>query len=122
MIHDIRGRIFQFRRPERIIEPGCHPLLLWHNNNPVGTVQIDSLPQEVAALRLVAIDTPWQACGHGRALLQYAENFVRDLGCNTAVVYSTLEAVGFYLNFGYAEEDWDDTYLSGFIQMLKKLG
>lgn len=119
--HKIRRNVFQVRRPEEITEPSCHPLLLWHEDKPIGAVQIDSLPNQAAALRLVAIDTPWQACGHGRALLRHAEDFVKDLGCRKAVVYATPEAAGFYAGAGYAEEDWDDTYMSGVVQMLKTL-
>ena len=119
--HQIRRNAFQLRRPEEVNDPNCHPLLLWHQDKPIGAIQIDSLPNQAAALRLVAIDTPWQACGHGRAMLRHAEVFVKDLGCRRAVVYATPEAAGFYSSAGYAEEDWDDTYLSGIVQMLKML-
>lgn len=119
--HSIRRNVFQLRRPDEFTEPGCHPLLLWHGDKPIGAIQIDNLSNQAAALRLVAIDTPWQACGHGRALLRHAEDFAKDLGCRKAVVYATPEAAGFYACAGYAEEDWDDTYLSGIVQMLKEL-
>lgn len=119
--HAIRGKVFHFRRPEEPTDPGCHPLLLWHQEQPIGTIQIESLPNQAAALRLVAIDSPFQACGHGRQLLEEAEAFVRRLGCRRAVVYATPEAAGFYSSAGYAEEDWDDTYQSGIVQMMKQL-
>ncbi|HYZ23089.1 MAG TPA: GNAT family N-acetyltransferase [Rhodopila sp.] len=119
--HKIRGDAFQLRRPEEISDPNCHPLLLWHEDRPVGAIQIDNLANQAAALRLVAIDPPWQACGHGRALLEQAESYVKDLGCRKAVVYATPEAAGFYSSAGYAEEDWDDTCLGGIVQMLKVL-
>jgi len=119
--HAIRRHVFNLCRPDETTETSCHPLLLWLEDKPIGAIQVDNLPNAAAALRLVAIDPAWQACGHGRALLGHAESFARDLGCRKTVVYSTPEAAGFYAQAGYAEEDWDDTCLGGIVQMLKVL-
>ena len=78
------------------ISPDCHPLLLWLEDQPIGAIQVDDLRNAAAALRLVAIDPALQGGGHGRAMLERAEQFVRDLGCRKAVVYATPEAAGFY--------------------------
>jgi GNAT superfamily N-acetyltransferase len=74
-----------------------------------------------AALRLVAIDPAFQGGGHGRVMLERAEQFVRGLGCRKAVVYATPEAAGFYQTAGYDEEDWDEVCMGGIVQMLKML-
>jgi GNAT superfamily N-acetyltransferase len=104
------------------LAPDHHPHLLWLDTQPIGTIRVDRVPPDRAAMRLVAIDPACQGQGHGRALLQLAEEFARRLGCGKAVVYATPEAAGFYSKVGYAEEDWDDVYVSGIVQMAKPLG
>ena len=101
--------------------PGHYPLLLTLDQQPVGTIRVDSLNDSDAALRLVAIDPARQGEGHGRALLREAEAFARDIGCRRAVVYATPEAAGFYAAAGYAEDDFDDNYFGGIVQMVKPL-
>jgi GNAT superfamily N-acetyltransferase len=117
----IRRQVFNLPRRDGAIDATTHPLLLWLEDQPIGAIQVEDLRNAAAALRLVAIDPAWQARGHGRALLDHAEKFARDLGCSKAVVYATPEAAGFYANAGYDEEDWDETSVSGIVQMLKKL-
>jgi GNAT superfamily N-acetyltransferase len=117
----IRRQVFNLRRPEGEPDASCHPLLLWLEDQPIGAIQVEDLRNAAAALRLVAIDPAWQARGHGRALLDRAEKYARDLGCRKAVVYATPEAAGFYANAGYDEENWDETSVGGIVQMLKNL-
>jgi GNAT superfamily N-acetyltransferase len=119
--HNIRRRVFHLPRPVEEISPDCHPLLLFLEDQPIGAIQVDDLRNAAAALRLVAIDPAWQGGGHGRVMLQHAEQFVRALGCSRAVVYATPEAAGFYQTVGYDEEDWDEVCMGGIVQMLKKL-
>jgi GNAT superfamily N-acetyltransferase len=101
--------------------PGNYPMLLWLNCEPVGAIRIDSLDGGGAAFRLVAIHPDCQGQGHGRILLREAEAFAREIGCRKAVIYSTLEAAGFYATAGYAEDEWDDQYFSGVVLMTKPL-
>ena len=54
-------------------------------------------------------------------LLREAEGFARDIGCRRAVVYATPEAAGFYAAAGYAEDEFDDNYFGGIVQMAKPL-
>ena len=103
------------------IAPGHHPHLLWCGDRPIGSLRIDVVPSGDAALRLVSIDPHCQGQGHGRALLRLSEDFARGLGCGRTVVYATPEAAGFYGKAGYSEDDWDDVYVSGIIQMTRKL-
>jgi hypothetical protein len=111
--HGIRRKVFNLPRPEEAISTDCHPLVLFLEDKPIGAIQVDDLRNATAALRLVAIDPAWQGG---------AEQFVRDLGCNKAVVYATPEAAGFYQTIGYDEEDWDEVCMGGIVQMLKNLG
>jgi GNAT superfamily N-acetyltransferase len=101
--------------------PDHFPLLLKLGAAPIGTIRVDSLTNGDAALRLVAIDPAWQGGGHGRILLREAEGFARDIGCRRAVVYATPEAAGFYAAAGYAEDEFDDNYFGGVVQMAKPL-
>ncbi|HUB12658.1 MAG TPA: GNAT family N-acetyltransferase [Acetobacteraceae bacterium] len=101
--------------------PGHHPMLLWRDLKPVGSIRIDIDDAGRAGLRLVAVDPDLQKQGCGRALLSLAEAFARERGCTHAVLYATLDAVGFYAKAGYQEEDWDDVYVSGIVQMAKAL-
>jgi GNAT superfamily N-acetyltransferase len=119
--HGIRRKVFHLPRPVEEISSDCHPLLLFLEDQPIGAIQVDDLRNAAAALRLVAIDPAWQGGGHGRVMLKHAEQFVRQLGCNKAVVYATPEAAGFYQTIGYDEEDWDEVCMGGIVQMLKKL-
>jgi GNAT superfamily N-acetyltransferase len=120
--HGIRRRVFHLPRPDEPISPDCHALLLFLEDRPIGAIQVDDLRNAAAALRLVAIDPAWQGGGHGRVMLERAEQFARALGCSKAVVYSTPEAAGFYQTIGYDEEDWDEVCMGGIVQMLKRLG
>ncbi len=119
--HGIRRRVFHLPRPEVDQSPNSFPLVLFLEQDAVGAIQVDRLDANAAALRLVAIDSRCQGCGHGRVMLQAAEDFVRRLGCCNAVVYATPEAAGFYADSGYDEEDWDPICLGGIVQMQKKL-
>lgn len=119
--HGIRRRVFSLPRPEVDPSPDSHPLVLFHDGVAIGAIQVDRLDAEKAALRLVAIDPARQGQGHGRAMLRQAERFVRDLGCQEAVVYATPEAAGFYADGGYDEDDWDPVCMSGIVQMRKPL-
>ena len=124
--HDIRRRV-AFEAGEAIEDDpdefaeGHFPLLLKHGAYPIGTIRVDSLDNGNAAFRLVAIDPSRQGEGHGRILLREAEGFARDIGCRRAVVYATPETAGFYAAAGYIEDEFDDNYFGGIVQMAKPL-
>jgi GNAT superfamily N-acetyltransferase len=124
--HEIRRRV-AFEAGEAMDDDpdeyaqGHFPLLLKRGVCPIGTIRVDSLNNGDAALRLVAIDPACQGEGHGRVLLREAEGFARDIGCRRAVVYATPEAAGFYAAAGYAEDEFDDNYFGGIVQMAKPL-
>lgn len=107
--------------PNDELAPGHHPRLLWLDKHAIGSIRVDVLAPGRAALRLVAIHSGWQRRGHGSALLNLAEQLARELGCHETVVYATPEAAGFYSKASYAEDDWDDAYVSGIVQMVKRL-
>src|ERR1700690_327484 len=124
--HDIRRRV-AFEAGEAIEDDpeeraqGHFPLLLKLGATSIGTIRVDSLSNGDAALRLVAIDPARQGEGHGRILLREAEAFAREIGCRRAVVYATPDSAGFYAAAGYAEDEFDDNYFGGIVQMAKPL-
>jgi GNAT superfamily N-acetyltransferase len=124
--HTIRRRV-AFEAGEPIEDdpeehaPGNFPLLLKLGAVSIGAIRVDSLSNGDAALRLVAIDPARQGEGHGRTLLREAEAFARELGCRRAVVYATPDSAGFYAAAGYAEDEFDDNYFGGIVQMAKPL-
>lgn len=125
--HHIRQEVLLEARKDAMEEadehaPGHHPMLLWLDRKPVGSIRIDIDSAGRAGLRMVAVDPDLQKRGCGRALLCLAEDFARRQGCTRAVLYATPDAVGFYAKAGYQEEDWDDVYISGIVQMAKPLG
>ena len=112
---------YAMEHPDEDDQPGHHPLLLWKDDRPIGTIRIDQLDGGAAALRLVAIDPAFQGQGHGGALLAEAERFARALGCGKAVVYSTTEAIGYYEAGGFTEDEWAKCEIAGIAQMVKAL-
>lgn len=81
-------------------KPGNFSKLLVRDSHHVGVVRID-LADDVAYLRRVAIDEPWQRQGLGRALLALAESFAREQGARRVESSVASDAVGFYDKCGY---------------------
>jgi GNAT superfamily N-acetyltransferase len=81
-------------------KPGNFPKLLICDSHQVGVVRID-LAGDVAWLRRVAIDEPWQRRGFGRVLLALAESFAIEHGARRMESSVASDAVGFYDKCGY---------------------
>jgi N-acetylglutamate synthase-like GNAT family acetyltransferase len=118
----LESQKYALEHPDEEDEPGHYPLLLWLDDRAIGTIRIDKLDADAAALRLIAIDPVLQGQGHGGALLREAERFACSLGCSKAVVYSTTEAIGYYEACGFNEDEWAECEIAGVAQMVKVLG
>ena len=81
-------------------KPGNHPLVLVYGDKVIGVLRLDILAP-IAWLRRVAIREDLQRHGHGRVLLQLAEAFARDHGCDEIRSNAAVEAFGFYERCGY---------------------
>jgi N-acetylglutamate synthase-like GNAT family acetyltransferase len=66
-----------------------------------------------AILRRVAVRADTQRRGHGRVLLQCAEEFARAKGCLDLASYVAPDAVDFYLKCGFVVERSGVTGASG---------
>jgi GNAT superfamily N-acetyltransferase len=74
--------------------------LLVCDSHHVGVVRID-LAGNVAYLRRVAIDEPWQRQGLGRVLISLSESFASEHGARRIESSVAEDAVGFYDKCGY---------------------
>jgi len=94
-----RGAEYDPRHPDEA-KPGNHPLLLLHDDVPLGVVRVD-VDGDRAIFRRVAIREDAQRLGHGRAMLEAAEAFARGQGCVRVESHVDLDAVPFYLRCGF---------------------
>lgn len=78
-----------------------HPLLLMHDNGPVGTARLDVVDQHLGIVRLVAIESGLQRRGLGRALMRQVETYARGLGLVRLEVNAARDAEGFYQRLGW---------------------
>lgn len=81
-------------------KPNNYPLLLEHDDVPVGVVRVDIRGRQ-ATFRRVAVREDVQRMGHGRVLLSLAERFARENGCECAYAYASPDAVTFYEKCGF---------------------
>jgi GNAT superfamily N-acetyltransferase len=77
-----------------------HPLVLWTDDIAVGVLRVD-VDGDVAIFRRVAVRQDLQRHGHGRRLLELAEQFAQRQGCNRIVSHVDADAVGFYERCGF---------------------
>ena len=80
--------------------PGNFAKLLVCDAHHVGVVRID-LAGDLAYLRRVAIDEPWQRQGLGRELIRLSESFAAEHGARRIESSVATDAVGFYDKCGY---------------------
>ena len=101
VLFENRGEVGVYREnhPDDF-ELGHHPLILVHKDATIGVIRVDVTGQ-VAWFRRVAIRDDLQRRGHGRILVQLAEAFAREKGCNEVRSNVAADAVGFYERCGY---------------------
>jgi len=109
--HDIRRKVlFEKRGKEDYIENhpddskvGNHPFVLVYEAEVIGVVRVD-VNGSAAWLRRIAIREDLQRQGHGRTLLQLAENFAMMENCSEVRTNAAVESVGFYERCGYVRD------------------
>ena len=97
-----------------------HPLILLHAGVPVGVIRVD-VRQNVAWFRRLAVRADLQRAGHGKILLDLAETFAREEGCNEVRSNVAVDAVGFYERCGYSRDVSSQPGTDDSIPMLKHL-
>jgi GNAT superfamily N-acetyltransferase len=103
-----RGRSGYDRHHPDDQSPDNHFMGFWQNGELLGTLRVDFLDNETAALRLVAVEPRLQRHGIGRTMITTAERFVSAAGCRRVVTNAAVDAVQFYSHLGYEEAHWDD--------------
>jgi GNAT superfamily N-acetyltransferase len=83
---------------------GNFPKLLIQGSDYIGVVRID-VANDIAYLRRVAIDEPWQRKGFGRVMIRLAEQFAQDHGARRIESLVAGDATFFYDKCGYRPID-----------------
>lgn len=73
----------------------------------VACLVLTPLENGLVQMRQVSVRSDLQRKGHGRTLVQHAEDYARAQGFRTMVFYARDNAVPFYRTLGYVSEaDW----------------
>jgi GNAT superfamily N-acetyltransferase len=103
-----RGRSGYDRHHPDDQSPDNHFMGFWQDGDLQGTLRVDFIDDETAALRLVAVEPRLQGRGIGRKIITAAELFILATGRHCAVTNAAIDAVQFYSQLGYEEAHWDD--------------
>jgi GNAT superfamily N-acetyltransferase len=103
-----RGRSGYDRQHPDDQAPNNHFMGFWQGSELLGTVRVDLLDDERAALRLVAVEPRLQRRGIGRDMIAAAERFISAAGRRRVVTNAAVDAARFYSRLGYEEAHWDD--------------
>ena len=101
------GQAYDEHDPDEF-ERGHRPHVLVRDGEVIGTVRIDLIGDTQAGLRLIAIRRDLQRQGHGRVLLQLAEQAARAFSRTEIVINAHPTSLPFYLANGYREGEWGD--------------
>lgn len=120
VLFERRGRLGEYdsKHPDEH-EPGNYPKLMTVDGRFVGVVRID-IRGELARLRRLAIDEPWQRKGYGRILVALSEAFAREAGARRVESAVAPDAVEFYRKCGFRPMQLDP--LRSSVPMFKELG
>ena len=110
------GAAYDVNHPDEH-RPGNHALIFWAGAVAIGVIRID-VRAPVATLRRVAIRADLQRRGHGRRLLESAEDFARAHGCTRLESHVDPNAVGFYERCGYTRTDTAATGATIFMEKM----
>jgi len=103
-----RGRSGYDRHHPDDQSPNNHFMGFWQDGELLGTLRVDLMDSETAALRLVAVAPHLQRRGIGRKMVTAAEKFILAAGCCRAVTNAAVDAVQFYSQLGFEEAHWND--------------
>jgi GNAT superfamily N-acetyltransferase len=99
-----RGSAYDPNHPDDS-RPGNYPLVLFsHRDGPLGVIRID-VDRDCATFRRVAIRADEQRRGHGRVLIECAEEFARQLGCRRVESIVDAHAIAFYERCGFQRSE-----------------
>ena len=85
-----------------------HCFVFMIDDKAVGTVRLDFIEKQVAAVRLVAVLPEHQDKKIGTMMLAAVENYAKQHGVYKLVTNAEINAEGFYKTLGYVNEKWVD--------------
>lgn len=107
----IRHQVFMLEQgvPSEIeidkYEAACiHFVLYGDNNEAIATCRLLPLGKGVMKLQRMAVQKNYRGHDYGRLLVEAAEDFSKDLGCNSITLGAQITAIGFYERMGYVKE------------------
>ena len=71
------------------------------SNAILGVARLNLLPNSIAQIRFMAVDTAYQQKGTGSQLLHYLENLANENKAQHVILQARENAVDFYLKNGY---------------------
>ena len=98
-----------------------HHCILYKGTTIVCVAQIEMLEGEIAVLRSIATDTPYQRQGYASYMLSFIERWVRHHGIKTIKTHAELTAELFYRKRGYTDMTFDDVSISDTVIDLGKM-
>ncbi len=109
--YDLRYRVLrqpwnQSRGSERDdLEAVSFHLACFDGNRIVGVVRLDTLSEEFAQVRFMAVDSTAQGKGLGTLLMKAAEKHAGSKGYAKIVLQARENAIPFYLSMGYKQKE-----------------
>ncbi|MBD0271868.1 MAG: GNAT family N-acetyltransferase [Acetobacteraceae bacterium] len=88
-------------------DPANKPLLLFADEEVVGTLRLDLKPDGKAVIRLVALEPGFRGGGLGAAILEMAEDLALASGARALCVNAQPGVVGFYARRGFVPGRWE---------------
>lgn len=95
-------------------------LVLYKGTTIVSVAQVEILDNDVAALRSIATDAPYQRQGYASYLLRLIERWLQYRNIKTVKAHAELPAEPFYRKRGYVDMPFDDVSISNTIVNLGK--
>lgn len=81
------------------------PYVFYLNNEIIGSLMIGHYNEEIALLRVVAIDDKFQNQGYGYELLRLAEEIIEGKSYSKILLHARPKAYNFYIKNGYNDMD-----------------
>jgi GrpB-like predicted nucleotidyltransferase (UPF0157 family) len=83
-------------------------LVFWKGATIIGCAHIQLWPEKRAALRIIAIEAPFQKKGFGLQFLKLIERWLKHKGIHSLHIQASPKAYGFYKALKYIEMPFDD--------------
>ncbi len=100
-------------------EDSSYHLMALEDKRVIGVARLQFFDDENSAqLRYMAVDTDFQGRGVGRKIVEHMEDYAKQQSATQLFLHARENAVGFYLNMGYAIEE-SSYLLFGSIQHFK---